>query len=274
MRISSTDNPIYRRLKQFATSARACRDAHRTLIEGVHLLQAALDASVPIRTLVMRGAEQSAEALALLPTVEAQSKAKLIELAPVLYDAISPVEHGAGLLAEIEFEAPPWPKQIVDDAIYLDNVQDPGNVGTLLRTAAAAGVRHAIAGAGCAFLWSPKVMRAAMGAHFVLDLHEQIAPQQVQDAFAGEILAAEATGGEQIFEANWGGGPTVWMFGGEGQGLNAEARAIADRYLSVPINARVDSLNVGAAAAVCLFEQKRRRHEAALLTDALASNIK
>ncbi len=137
---------------------------------------------------------------------EAKSKAKLVELAPALYDKISPVEHGVGVLAEIEFEMPPWPKQIVDDAIYLDNVQDPGNVGTLLRTAAAAGVRHAIAGPGCAFLWSPKVMRAAMGAHFVLDLHEQIAPRTLQEAFGGEILAADATGGEDLFKAEWGRG--------------------------------------------------------------------
>jgi RNA methyltransferase, TrmH family len=259
MRISSTDNPIYRRLKQLATSPRACRDAHRTLIEGVHLLQAALDASAPIRTLVLRGAEQSTEALALVPRAEAQSKAKLIELAPVLYDAISPVEHGAGVLAEIEFETPLWPKQIFQDAIYLDNVQDPGNVGTLLRTAAAAGVRHAIAGEGCAFFWSPKVLRAGMGAHFVLDLHEQITPQTLRDAFAGEILAADATDGEDLFATEWGKDPTVWLFGGEGQGLTADTLLAANRRLRIPIDSRVESLNVGAAAAVCLFEQKRRR---------------
>ena len=259
MRISSTDNSIYRRLKQLATSARACRDAHRTLIEGVHLLQAALAAHAPIHTLVLRGAEQSAEAVALVPRAEKQSKAKLIELASALYDAISPVEHGAGVLAEIEFETPPWPKQIVDDAIYLDNVQDPGNVGTLLRTAAAAGVRHAIGGAGCAFFWSPKVMRAGMGAHFVLDLHEQITPRAVRDAFAGEILAADAIEGEDLFAAEWGSDATVWVFGGEGQGLTAETLLAANRRLRIPIDSRVESLNVGAAAAVCLFEQKRRR---------------
>jgi RNA methyltransferase, TrmH family len=263
MRISSTDNPIYRRLKQFATSVRACRDAHRTLIEGVHLLHAALAAKVPIRTLVLRGAEQSAEALVLVPRAEAQSKAKLIEIAPALYDAISPVDHGAGVLAEIEFETPPWPKQIVDDAIYLDNVQDPGNVGTLLRTAAAAGVRHVIGGPGCAFFWSPKVMRAAMGAHFVLDLHEQIAPQILRAAFAGEVLATDATDGEDLFAAEWGADATVWLFGGEGQGLTADALLAASRRLRIPIDSRVESLNVGAAAAVCLFEQMRRRSQRA-----------
>ena len=259
MRISSTDNPIYRRLKQFATSGRACRDAHRTLIEGVHLLRAAVDASAPIHTLVMRGTEQSAEALELVRAAEAKSKAKSIELTPALYDKISPVEHGVGVLAEIEFEMPPWPKQIVADAIYLDNVQDPGNVGTLLRTAAAAGVRHAIAGLGCAFLWSPKVMRAAMGAHFVLDLHEQPNVQALRERFVGEILAADASGGEDLFDAEWGQQASLWIFGSEGQGLEAEALAIADRRLSIKINTKIESLNVGAAAAVCLFEQRRRR---------------
>ena len=259
MRISSADNPIYRRLKQLATSPRACRDAHRTLIEGVHLLQAALDARVSILTLVLRGAEWSAEALALVAQAEAQSKAKLIELTPALYDAISPVEHSAGVLAEIEFETPPWPKQIVDDAIYLDNVQDPGNVGTLLRTAAAAGVRHAIAGQGCAFFWSPKVMRAGMGAHFVLDLHEQIGPQALRETFAGAVLAADAADGEDLFHTELPGRPTVWLFGGEGQGLSSEALAIADHRLRIPIDSRVESLNVASAAAVCLFEHKRRR---------------
>ena len=259
MRISSTDNPIYRRLKQLATSAKACREARRTLIEGVHLLQAALDAHVPIHTLVLRGAEHSDEALALARAAEAQSKAKLIEFAPALYDGISPVEHGAGVLAEIEFATPPWPKQILDDAIYLDNVQDTGNVGTLLRTAAAAGICCAITGPGCAFIWSPRVMRAAMGAHFVLDLHEQITPQKLRDAFAGEVLAADATGGENLFEAEWGESATLWLFGGEGRGLGADALLAANRRLRIPVDNRVESLNVGAAAAVCLFEQKRRR---------------
>jgi RNA methyltransferase, TrmH family len=259
MRISSTDNPIYRRLKQLATSVRECREARRTLIEGVHLLQAALAAEVPICTLVMRGIKQSVEATEVLRAAEAKSKAKLIELAPALYDRISPVEHGVGVLAEIEFEMPPWPKRIVDDAIYLDNVQDPGNVGTLLRTAAAAGVRHAITGPGCAFIYSPKVMRAAMGAHFVLGLHEQIAPQTLRDAFAGEVLAADATAGEDLFEAEWGREPTLWLFGGEGHGLSEEGLHTADRHLHIPLDDRVESLNVSAAAAVCLFEQRRRR---------------
>jgi len=257
MRVSSTDNPIYRRLKQLATSARACREARRTLIEGVHLLQAALAARAPIQTLVVRGSEPSQEVRAVVHAFTRQARVRTIELAPNLYDKISPVEHGIGALAEIEYATAQWPEQIVDDAIYLDNVQDPGNVGALLRTAAAAGVRHAITGPGCAYVWSPKVMRAAMGAHFALDLHEDVAPTTLRETFAGSILAADATGGVSLFEAEWTQ-PTLWLFGGEGRGLSAAALAVADRRLYIPIEATVESLNVGAAAAVCLFEQRRR----------------
>ena len=91
----------------------------------------------------MRGDDNPPKRLSLCERAEAKSKAKLVELAPSLYDKISPVEHGVGVLAEIEFEMPPWPKQIVEDAIYLDNVQDPGNVGTLceLRLRLASGMR-------------------------------------------------------------------------------------------------------------------------------------
>ena len=256
MRISSTDNPIYRRLKQLATSARACREARRTLIEGVHLLQATLDADARILTVALRGSEGTDEALQAAQQVAAQG-GKSIQLAPKLYDAISPVEHGAGVLAEIEFATLQLPTEISDDAIYLDNVQDPGNVGALLRTAAAAGVRNAIAGPGCAFVWAPKVMRAAMGAHFALAMYEQIEPQQLRALFKGEILATDATDGTNLFEARWVQ-PTLWLFGGEGQGLSAEAVTLADQRLRIPIETGVESLNVAAAAAICLFEQRRR----------------
>lgn len=258
MRISSTDNPIYRRLKQLATSARACREARRTLIEGAHLIQAALAAETSFVTLALSAGHRSQDASALAEQIGARTDAKAIELTASLYDAISPVEHGAGALAEIELAMPPLPLEIAEDAIYLDNVQDPGNVGALLRTAAAAGVVHVIAGPGCAFPWSPKVMRAAMGAHFALSVYEQVEPQQLGAAFKGEIVAADATGGANLFEAEWGQ-PTLWLFGGEGQGLSAEAAALAGQHLRIPITTKVESLNVAAAAAVCLFEQQRRR---------------
>jgi TrmH family RNA methyltransferase len=138
-------------------------------------------------------------------------------------------------------------------------VQDPGNAGTLLRTAAAAGVRYVAASTGTAFLWAPKVLRAAMGAHFAVSIFEDVSPEALVAAFRGERLAADAVDGEPLFTAAWGAGPTVWMFGSEGRGLSRAASVLAQRRLRIPVDAAVESLNVAAAAAVCLFEQRRRR---------------
>jgi TrmH family RNA methyltransferase len=96
-----------------------------------------------------------------------------------LYDSLAPVEHGAGILVEIAFARPDLPVGQAVDAVYLDGVQHPGNVGTLLRTAAGAGVRHVAASTGTAFLWAPKVLRAAMGAHFAVSIYEDVSPDRL-----------------------------------------------------------------------------------------------
>jgi RNA methyltransferase, TrmH family len=246
-----------RRLRKLADSARACREAGRTLAEGLHLIEAALAARVPIATLLIRGGTLNEAARSLVARVEAQGTPR-VELAAALYDAIAPVEHGAGLMAEIAIPHVALPVSLIEDAVYLDAVQDPGNVGTLLRTAAAAGVRHVFCGPSSAYPWSPKVLRAGMGAQFALTVYDDVAPAQLARLYRGTVLAAELSG-EDLYGAEWGRGPTLWMFGSEGQGLSAAAAALTQRRLRIPMAATVESLNVGAAAAVCLFEQSRRR---------------
>jgi RNA methyltransferase, TrmH family len=259
MLIRSPDNPIYRRLKRFNDSPRDCRKQGRTLAEGLHLLEAAAAAEVDIITLVIRATGVNAAARELASRVSAARGLDVIEMTPNLYDALSPVVNGAGVLAEIALATSPAPVAFDNDAVFLEGVQDPGNVGALLRTAAAAGVTRALAGTGCAYVGSPRVVRAAMGAHFALALHEDVALDAARAAFTGTLLVADAADGESLFSADWGCGPTLWVFGGEGQGVSARALALADRRICIPLAEGVESLNVAAAAAVCLFEQRRRR---------------
>lgn len=262
MRITAADNPTFRRLLRLAESTRVVRATGRTLAEGVHLIESAVDAGVGIATVVTRGAPVAAHGL-LIERVQQSAAARgadpvrLIELAAPLYDRIAPVEHGAGILAEIEIPGAA-PVATAADAVFLDGVQDPGNVGTILRTAAAAGVGRVITGVGTAFPWSPKVMRAAMGAHFRLKIDDSAALEAVADGFDGELIAADVDG-DDLFAADWGDRPALWLFGAEGQGLSAAALRLAHRRLRIPLAAGVESLNVGAAAAVFLFEQVRRR---------------
>ncbi len=256
MRITSADNPLFRRLRRLADTPRACRESGRTIAEGTRLIESALAAGIGITALVVRG-ESPAAAEPLLQRIESAGT-KRVTLAPALYDAISPVEHGAGVLVEIEIPPSAALGTLRDDAIYLDAVQDPGNVGTMLRTAAAAGVRVVLTGTGTAAPWSPKVMRAAMGAHFALTIYENASLAALKERVTGSVLAADPDG-EDLYMATWGAAPTLWLFGSEGQGLSVDARASADLRLRIPIADGVESLNVAAAAAVCLFEQGRRR---------------
>lgn len=258
MRITSAANVHYRHLLGLAAGPRACREAGRTLAEGIHLVECAAASDVGILTVVLSGAATPA-ARALGDTVAAASACRVINLAPRLYNAISPVEHGAGILVEIAIPHCVLPSGLAADAIFLDGVQDPGNAGALLRTAAAAGVKHVAAATGTTFLWAPKVLRAAMGAHFALSLYEDVPVDRLPTAFAAERLAADAHGTESLYATTWGMTPTVWLFGAEGAGIAAATAATAQRRLRIPIDPEVESLNVAAAAAVCLFEQVRRR---------------
>jgi RNA methyltransferase, TrmH family len=258
VRIESADNPLARRLRRLLDAPRTGREAQRSIAEGVHLVEGALAARVPI-TAVVIGETAVPQVRALAERAAETAGVRLAEFARPLYDSISPVEHGAGLLVEIAISRPSLPKGLNADVVYLDGVQDPGNAGTLLRTAAAAGVRYVAASTGTAFLWAPKVLRAAMGAHFAVSIFEDVAPEQLLPAFRGERLAADAGEGEPLYTAVWGAGPTVWMFGSEGRGLSRAAAALAQRRLRIPVDPAVESLNVAAAAAVCLFEQRRRR---------------
>jgi TrmH family RNA methyltransferase len=257
VRITSAENPLVRRLARLADSPRARRAAASTLAEGLHLVEGALAHGRALPLVALRGAATAAARE--LAAHAAARGARVVELAPALYDRIAPVEHGTGLLAEVPMRRPPLPAGRAADAIYLDAVQDPGNAGALLRTAAAAGVRHAAAAPGTVDLWAPRVLRAAMGAHEVLDIHEDVDVPALRRAFVAERLAADAHGTSALYDPGWGERPTVWLFGSEGQGLSAPAAAAADRRLRIPVCEGVESLNVAAAAAVCLFEQRRRR---------------
>jgi TrmH family RNA methyltransferase len=260
VRISSADNPLVRRLRRLADSPRAGRETERSIAEGVHLVESALAARVSITAVVISEAA-SAPVRALAEATAERAAARVAELSRTLYDSIAPVEHGAGILIEIVIPRPQLPIGQGADAVYLDGIQDPGNAGTLLRTAAAAGIQHVVASTGTVFLWAPKVLRAAMGAHFAVSLYEDVPPEHLVAAFDAERIAADAGGGEPLYEASWGQRPTVWMFGSEGQGLSAAASGLAQRRVRIPIASAVESLNVGAAAAVCLFEQRRRREQ-------------
>ena len=263
--IQSDANAKFKRWKKLADNTRFIKKEGATLAEGAHLVLTLFERKIKPTALIFRSSGVSEEVSEVV-RCWSDDGVDCYVLDNKLYDQISPVEHGAGVIAEVRIKNEPLPQKAKCDVLYLDGVQDPGNVGTLIRTAVAAGVTTIAASRESASLWSPKALRAGMGAHFAAHLYENVDVTDLQQAFEATCLAADARGGSDIYETpDWESGNTVWMMGAEGPGLSQTALSVADKRLYIPIIKDCESLNVGAAAAVCLFEQRRRRLQAKTL---------
>jgi TrmH family RNA methyltransferase len=257
--ITSRDNPRIKLFAALAASARDRREYGQTLLDGVHLLDCALAAGVPLLEIcVSESGYENAEIAALFARLPAGVKSVCVP--DKLFSRLSTVDAPTGIVARI---VPPVfaPEQTAAAAtvVVLDAIQDPGNLGTILRTAAAAGIVSVWLTPGCAQAWSPKTLRAGMGAHFRIHISEQVDALAQLERYAGKVLATGVGAkARSLFEADLRG-PLAWLFGAEGQGLSPALLARADEMLNIPMAAGVESLNVGAAAAVCLFEGLRQR---------------
>lgn len=177
-----------------------------------------------------------------------------------LFDQLDIMPSPSPMLAVVETPRPALLASGPDhDLVILDRIQDPGNVGTILRTAAAAGIRTVLTTAGTAACWAPKVLRAGMGGHFVLDIHENIPLDQLKAQVGALPLAGTVLQDGQSLYATDLRQPLAWVFGNEGEGIDPELQAQLGCRLTIPQDPGVESLNVAASAAVCLFEQRRQR---------------
>ena len=256
--VSSRDNPFYKELKALAASSQARRKAGRTLLDGVHLCQSWLDLrGAPGHCVVSDGALHHPEVAGIVARCESLH-AHVTVLPDALFGALSQVEHGVHLLFLVETPAPVQPHSLTVSSVLLDGVQDPGNVGSILRSAGAAGITQVFCSAGTAFCWSPKVLRAAMGAHFVLEIFENADLGALIDNSNLPVLAMSGYARQKLYEVDLTG-PVAWLLGHEGQGVAIELMGRATHQVVIPHAGQVESLNVAAAAAICFFEQLRQR---------------
>ena len=143
--------------------------------------------------------------------------------------------------------------------MVLERIQDPGNIGTILRSAAAAGVGQVVLSADCADTWSPKVLRAGMGAHFALRLFvEPDLAAWRERCHVPLLVTALRRNSVSLYDYDLRA-PAAWLFGNEGAGVSGTMLAAASRLVHIPMAAQTESLNVAMAATVCLFEQMRQR---------------
>jgi TrmH family RNA methyltransferase len=255
--ITSRDNAQYKELHKLAGSSQARRKAGRTLLDGVHLCQAWLQLrGLPEQCVVSETALQNPEVADIVGQLEARH-AHVVGLPDGLYHAVSQVEHGVGVMFLVATPERAVTEPLSVSAVLLDNVQDPGNVGSILRSAAAAGIKQVYCSAGTAFCWSPKVLRAAMGAHFVLDIFENVDLAALVSGSQVTTLATSGYATQRLYDVDLKR-PVAWLFGHEGQGVADDLLSLATHQVVIPHLGQVESLNVAACAAVCFFEQVRQ----------------
>lgn len=245
--IRSTANPQFKALRLLAHDSTAWRKQGRAWLEGDHLCRAALARGVAPQLAVYA---ESCDPLQRLPAP------RILVLADPLFAALSSLESPARM--GFVLELPPAP--VFDPAaatVVLDRVQDAGNVGAILRSAAAFGFGQVVALKGSASLWSPKVLRAGMGAHFGLRLIEGL-DAGVLDTLRVPCVATSPRAEVALPDAALAA-RCAWVFGHEGQGVSAPVLARCERSLRIPQPGGEESLNVAAAAAICLYESARRR---------------
>ena len=256
--ISSRDNPVYKKLYRLAEDARECRKQGRSLIDGPHLVAAYREqVGLPELLLVSESGVERPESQAL---IEAHAGCDIVLLKDSLFKGLSGVDSPVGIAAVICIpeETPLFPG---GSCVLLDAVQDAGNVGSIMRSSAAAGIRDIFLGLGCASAWSPRVLRAAQGAHFRQRIRESADLEQFLREYRSNSYVTVVSGGMSLYDVRQSG-DIAWIFGNEGSGVSPVLSSLASRLVTIPMATDMESLNVAAAAAVCLFEMARTHQPA------------
>jgi TrmH family RNA methyltransferase len=244
LHITSRDNPWLKELRRLAQDSTAFRKQGRVWLEGDHLCRAALTRGLQPETAVF--AESS---WAQTPRDWWAGAGRVVLLPDALFASVSSLESPARMgyvlaLPTVQGPVPGVP------TVVLDRVQDAGNVGSILRSAAAFGFAQVVALKGTAALWAPKVLRAGMGAHFALRLVEGADTNGI-DALELPLLVTSSHRGEWLHDMALPS-PCAWVMGHEGQGVSAQLEARAAQSVRIGQPGGEESLNVAAAAAICL----------------------
>lgn len=255
--ITSTRNPKIQEIRALQGRAKRRREAGAFVIEGVRLAEEALAAAWPVQ-LALYTADLNARGRALIKHLR-EMGAVVEETSPVVMAAASDTPAPQGILLQLAQGELPLPAEL-DLALILDEIRDPGNLGTLLRSAAAAGAGAVLLGPGSVDAFAPKVLRAAMGAHFRLPIRE------LDWAAIGSLLKGT---GLRVYLADMEAGQAydqvdlsaqvAFLIGGEAEGPGRAARDLAYDGLYIPMSGETESLNAAIAGSLLLFEAARQR---------------
>jgi TrmH family RNA methyltransferase len=259
--ITSPHNPKLKLIRALAGRPKERREAGAFLAEGVRLIEDAHAAKWPFE-FVLFSAETSKRGKKLVEQLSAEG-VEVEEVLPDVLRAASETEASQGVIAVLKLPQPQFPNpDSLTFVLIPDQIRDPGNLGTLIRTAAAAGVEAALIPPETTDPFAPKVVRAGMGAHFRLTV-ASLRWEEIQAALTGfTVFLADAEGQVPCWGADFKS-KTALIVGGEADGASQPAREAANVTVNIPMPGKIESLNAGVAGAVLMFEVVRQRNEAA-----------
>ncbi len=262
--ITSRDNPLIQRLRKLGQDPAAYRKLGEVWVEGDHLCSACLARGVDVPMAViadtawvgLEGLADAGDAAAAQLSAMAMRARKVVIVPEGLWKQFTSLESPArlGFLLDV---APVGQSAMAGvPTVVLDRLQDAGNVGTILRSACALGIKQVVAMKGTAALWSPKVLRAGMGSHWGLHLVEQAGPDDL-NGLAVPLVATSSHAQHELHLAPLPQ-PCAWVLGHEGQGVSESLMSRCDMTVGIPQPGGEESLNVAVAASICFYESMRR----------------
>lgn len=257
--ITSREHTLFKLLIKLLHSTQQRTREKLTVLDGMHLVQVYYQIyGSPFKLIISESACQKLEIKSFLEHFNQSSETnRPIILSDALFKQISPVVSPSGIVALITVPATNYAHS-TKFCVLLDAIQDPGNLGSILRSAAGADVKAVYLSKNCADAWSPKTLRAAMGAHFFLVIHENADLVQIARNFHGKVFATSSGSEYSLFQTKLNE-PIAFVFGNEGYGISKELMNCVSESLAIPMNRDCESLNVAAAAAICFFEKNRQQ---------------
>ncbi len=254
-RITSRDNARIKNAARLVSSSRERAKSGRCVLEGEHLLRVYLERHGAPETVIV--AESALTNPSVRELLERVPERNTLIVGERVWADLGQIPLALGVVGVVVAPAPAF-RRAAGFCVLLDDLQDPGNVGSILRSAAAAGAAQVFLSAGCAFAWSPKVLRAGQGAHFHLEIFEHADLPAWARKYDGRVIAAVVRDGEPMFSADYSGRVAL-AFGNEGGGVSEGLLAVSHARVTIPMPGGFESLNAAAAAAVCLFERVRQQ---------------
>lgn len=253
--ITSEKNPVVKLAKSLLTQGRQRKKHAQTVLEGVHLIDAGIKSGICFHHILI--SEQCLEHPEVVALCQQLSGIPILVINARLYQSIRTLGTGIDIMAMIDIPMPTL-TDLTKDCLILNDVQDMGNVGTLLRTAAAVGINHILCTQGTASVWAPKTLRASMGANFSLTIYENVSIDELLSHVKVPLFATSSHTDNLIYQMDLKQ-PLAWVMGHEGQGVCADIMQ-RSTAISLPQPNGQESLNVAIAGSLCMYETLRQRH--------------